>query len=502
MSPSIPIRLLATQSDTRLVELASAGHERAFEALVQRYRRPLLGYCRRLLLGEERAEDALQQGFLSAWLALRRGVQVREVKPWLYRIVHNAAVNVLRGTRYDHAQLSESLSGADAPEHDLERRIAVREALAGLAALPEMQRAALLQTAVEGRSHEDVAAALGLSEGALRGLVYRARVSLRSVASAIVPGPLVNWAAGAVAGGDGVGARAVELGVGGGTAGLGGLLLKAGAVAVSTGVLASGLAPRLVSTPAHPRGEGPVLPAGTHPARLVAPGHELGAGSNFLTVGVVRPASPSAVRRGGRDDSRGGGSRREGAHTAPGRRGHAPVAVSVPEAGTLQLDDDGHGSGSPDAHEGHGGSGLFGAGPGSRGSSGGPGVGVDERSGMGGGSQGDGSQGDDGTRGGPGSQGGSGSSGSSGGDGSSGAESPTGLSGASGSGARGGSGGGDPAAESDDRDGSGESGPGASGSGGGGAGGSSTGDASGGGSPGGPGSESAASGSGAERSGH
>ena len=50
MSPlALSIRFLQTQPDAKLVELARAGHERAFEALVQRYRRPLLRYCRRLL---------------------------------------------------------------------------------------------------------------------------------------------------------------------------------------------------------------------------------------------------------------------------------------------------------------------------------------------------------------------------------------------------------------------------------------------------------------------
>ena len=194
MSPSVSVRLLLTQSDERLVDYARAGHERAFEALVERYRRQLLRYCRRLLLSEERAEDALQQALLQAWVALRGGAEVHDVRPWLYRIVHNAAVNVLRVSGYDYCTLSESLSGADAPQADLDRRIAVREALAGLAALPEMQREALLRTAVEGRSHQQVASDLGVSEPALRGLVYRARTSLRAAAGAFVPPPLLSWA--------------------------------------------------------------------------------------------------------------------------------------------------------------------------------------------------------------------------------------------------------------------------------------------------------------------
>ncbi len=243
MSPSVSARLLLTQSDMRLAAFARAGHERAFEALVQRYRRPLLGYCQRLLLSPERAEDALQQALLGAWLALRAGAEVSDVKAWLYKIVHNAALNALRVSGYDYRKLNESLSGADAPQEDLDRRIAVREALAGLAALPEMQREALLRTAVEGRTHHDVARDLGLSESALRGLVYRARATLRSAAGAIVPPPLVTWALGS-SGSRGVPVveRLVELGAGGGSAGVAGLLVKGGAVAVTAGVLAGGIA--------------------------------------------------------------------------------------------------------------------------------------------------------------------------------------------------------------------------------------------------------------------
>jgi RNA polymerase sigma factor (sigma-70 family) len=252
MSPSVSVRLLLTQSDARLVQYARAGHERAFEALVQRYRRQLHGYCRRLLLSDERAEDALQQALLQAWVALRDGVEVHDVRPWLYRIVHNAAVNALRVSGYDYCTLSESLSGADAPQADLDRRIAVREALAGLAALPEMQRQALLRTAVEGRSHQQVASDLGVSEPALRGLVYRARTALRAAAGAIIPPPLLGWALDAGTRGAPALERVVGLGAGGGSAGLAGLIVKGGAVAVTAGALAGGLvASHVHRPPAH-----------------------------------------------------------------------------------------------------------------------------------------------------------------------------------------------------------------------------------------------------------
>ncbi|MGH2879467.1 MAG: RNA polymerase sigma factor [Solirubrobacteraceae bacterium] len=359
MSPSVSVRLLLTQSDERLVGYARAGHERAFEALVQRYRRQLHAYCRRLLLSEERAEDALQQALLQAWVALRDGTEVHDVRPWLYRIVHNAAINALRVSGYDYCTLSESLSGADAPHADLDRRVAVREALAGLAALPEMQREALLRTAVEGRSHQQVASDLGVSEPALRGLVYRARTALRAAAGAIVPPPLLGWALDAGTRGSPAFERVAGLGAGGGSAGIAGLLVKGGAVAVTAGALAGGLA---VSHAHRPRPHTHAA-ARAHRFEAVTPATALSRATR--PVSFARPvghggASENAQRR---PDSRGlvtGGSHRA-IHTQTHHPFAPPPGAPVHRDHSGQSGDASHrslsgedGSGGSSSHDGHG----------------------------------------------------------------------------------------------------------------------------------------------------
>jgi RNA polymerase sigma factor (sigma-70 family) len=233
-SPSVA--LLRTQTDDRLVALAAAGHERAFEAIVERYRRQLLRHARRHL-PEARAEDALQQALVSAWTALRRGDEVRELRPWLHRIVHNSALNTLRAPGYDYDELRTTLEGSGGPAELAERRAVVRGTLAGLAALPERQREALLRIAVEGRSQDEVAEQLGLSQGAVRQLVHRARTALRTAATAVVPLPLASWLATAGADRGDIAARVGEL-----VAGAGGsaTLAKAGAVAAIAGGAVAG----------------------------------------------------------------------------------------------------------------------------------------------------------------------------------------------------------------------------------------------------------------------
>jgi RNA polymerase sigma factor (sigma-70 family) len=236
MTPPLSNPVLRTQSDRRLTALAVAGHDRAFEAIVERYRRPLARYLRRLL-SEPLAEDVLQATFVRAWQALRSGTEVRDLRPWLYRIAHNQAVNALRAAGPAESELPDALAAPHdptAPDAVAERSEELRSALRGIRALPDRQRAALVGIAVDDRSHADVAAELGLSDGALRQLLLRARTALRAAATALTPYPLVSWLS---AGSEVTAARVAEVAAGAGGIGV---AVKAGAAVLATGAVVGG----------------------------------------------------------------------------------------------------------------------------------------------------------------------------------------------------------------------------------------------------------------------
>ena len=239
MTPLLSSTLLRTQSDARLLALASRGYERAFEAIVERYRRPLHRWCRQFL-SEARAEDAVQTAFLKAWSSLRQGTEVGDLKPWLYRIARNAALDNARKAGYDYVELTEALRLAPAPEEALERRRVMRETLTGVAGLPANQREALLRTAA-GHSRAEIARELDVSEGAVRQLVHRARTALRAAATVLTPLPFASWAAamGTEAGAP-TAQRIAELAAGAGSAGIASAAIKTGTVVVAAGVLVAG----------------------------------------------------------------------------------------------------------------------------------------------------------------------------------------------------------------------------------------------------------------------
>jgi RNA polymerase sigma factor (sigma-70 family) len=171
---------LAAAPDARLVVLTRAGDEDAFAAIVDRYRAPLARYCRRYLAPSS-AEDALQQTFINAHAALSEGTLPLALKPWLYRIARNAALNIARGEPVC-GPVPDDLLGFDEPEDVFARREAFASVVGGIQALPRSQREVIVRHAFAGDSHEEIATDLGMSAGAIRQLAYRARGTLRAVA--------------------------------------------------------------------------------------------------------------------------------------------------------------------------------------------------------------------------------------------------------------------------------------------------------------------------------
>src|SRR4051812_7946428 len=229
--------LLRSQTDGRLIDLTRDGNERAFEAIVQRYRRPLLRYCSRLL-SPTRAEDAVQQAFLSAHRAIHAGNAELNLRPWLYRIAHNASLNLLRQHGYDHDQVSDEIDGVETPPQAFERGERLRTVVAAVQDLPDRQRSAIVLQAVEGRSYDEIAAELGVSDGAVRQLLNRARNTLREAAAALTPTGLITRIASS--GGEATVAERIAQTVAG--AGGGAIIAKAGATLVVVGAVAGGAA--------------------------------------------------------------------------------------------------------------------------------------------------------------------------------------------------------------------------------------------------------------------
>lgn len=233
---------LRTQPDRRLVALVRTGYEAAFEEIVRRYGRPLGRYAASIVGG--RSEDVLQDAFAKALPALRRDDAEIDLRPWLFRIVRNTALNDLRDSPPSAEILAEAIAGGRNPAEELERREELADLMKRLQALPEPQRTAIVMRELEGLGHEEIAAALGLTGGGARQAIYRARQALRDGAGMLIPLPLLQ----ALLAGGGSGMAETAAGAGMSAAGVGGaagagIALKATAATVLVaGAVGAGVA--------------------------------------------------------------------------------------------------------------------------------------------------------------------------------------------------------------------------------------------------------------------
>jgi RNA polymerase sigma-70 factor (ECF subfamily) len=167
--------------DLRLAAARVAeGDVASFRPLVEHTRVPLYRLAARLVGNLADAEDALQDAYANAFRALAAGRYDgrARIETWLYRIVTNACVDLMRKRR------ERPDEDAREPRFDglvrAEARVALRELDALLAGLQPLDRAALVLVTVEGLSAKEAAESLGCTEGALEQRLVRARAMLRT----------------------------------------------------------------------------------------------------------------------------------------------------------------------------------------------------------------------------------------------------------------------------------------------------------------------------------
>ncbi|WP_205697598.1 RNA polymerase sigma factor [Conexibacter sp. SYSU D00693] len=184
--------MLATRTpltDEALVARVRAGDDGAFTEIVQRYEAPLTGFARMVLGGAHHdAEECVQDAFVRALRSLRSGTAAsadREMalRPWLHTIVRNRCLDQLRagGKRpttdlEPHEPVLRAIH-AD-PASMIARREALDEVVGALGDLPTRQRRALVLHELEDQSHSQIGRALGVTRGASKALVHRARAGL------------------------------------------------------------------------------------------------------------------------------------------------------------------------------------------------------------------------------------------------------------------------------------------------------------------------------------
>jgi RNA polymerase sigma-70 factor, ECF subfamily len=184
---------LEAVSDAEVMLRVKTGDDSAFAYLVQKYRRPMVGFLYRMCHNPATAEELAQEVFLRVYRSRESYQASAKFTTWLYRIATNLAVNYARDTRHERPEVTVRL---DEPDQEtgttpdvadgsltVEEQMLRRERLAAIRskvnALPERQRMAVIMHKYQQMDYREIADVLKLSESATKSLLFRAYEALR-----------------------------------------------------------------------------------------------------------------------------------------------------------------------------------------------------------------------------------------------------------------------------------------------------------------------------------
>ena len=185
--------------DLELVKRAQGGDEAAFRSLVERHQRRAFAIALGLVRHEQDARDIVQDAFLRVHKSLPSFQGSSSFFTWLYRIVTNLAIDLVRRPGRNTDELEEDRQRISQPGHAPEQHdpmwvsridgadpvdVLRRKELAArmhtaIDALPSYHKAVILMREVEGLSYEEMAEAMQVSKGTIMSRLFHARQKLQ-----------------------------------------------------------------------------------------------------------------------------------------------------------------------------------------------------------------------------------------------------------------------------------------------------------------------------------
>lgn len=183
MEPTTSFRVAEAPPDEELVRMVHAGAFAAFEVLVRRHARRVHHAIRSILRDEAETEDAVQQTFLQAFVAIGRLEGASAFSTWVTRIAVNEALIRARQARRVRVLVAPDLDALPSGECGPEQQASARETIGAVSRavrrLPPIHRETFQLRYVEGLSVIQAAARLGTTEAAVKVRLSRTRRALR-----------------------------------------------------------------------------------------------------------------------------------------------------------------------------------------------------------------------------------------------------------------------------------------------------------------------------------
>jgi RNA polymerase sigma factor (sigma-70 family) len=165
-----------------LILQCKAGDREAHFRLYKLYSRAMFNVCYRITGNEEDAEDALQEGFISAFRNIDSYRGDATFGAWLKRIVVNKAINIIKKKKHELLPEDEHWDVADGEEiAEYKEEMTVERVKAAIQQLPDGYRSVLSLYLLEGYDHEEIAGIMNITESTSKSQLNRAKNKLKEI---------------------------------------------------------------------------------------------------------------------------------------------------------------------------------------------------------------------------------------------------------------------------------------------------------------------------------
>ena len=165
-----------------LIDRCRMGDRDAHFRLYKLYSRAMYNVSYRIVGNEEDAEDALQEGFISAFRNLESYRADASFGAWLKRIVVNKAINIVKRRRHELIPEDEDWDVADVEEVvEYKEDFTVDRVKKAIEQLPDGYRTVLSLYLLEGYDHQEIAEIMGITESTSKSQLNRAKSKLREL---------------------------------------------------------------------------------------------------------------------------------------------------------------------------------------------------------------------------------------------------------------------------------------------------------------------------------
>lgn len=176
-------------NDQSLIEKAASGDQEAFGDLYERYLEPIYRYVYYRVPTTEEAEDLTETIFLRAWetLVMKKNIKIDNFRAWIYRIAHNLTIDYHRKKRainLDSVDTIETMTPSPSdPEIEVQNKLTAQTLNKAIGKLEENFQNVIILRFFNKLSHAETAEIMGINEGNVRVIQYRALKKLQIILS-------------------------------------------------------------------------------------------------------------------------------------------------------------------------------------------------------------------------------------------------------------------------------------------------------------------------------